>query len=69
MIRPKIEKTDNSDSQAIPTSVPQSNDNFPLLCGPGCACGKATKTSKLKIVIMLVVLAAVAIALIYRRTI
>ena len=68
MTRPNIDETDKQKPQEIITSSPQRNENNPMLCGPGCACGKQTKTSKLKIVIILIVLAAVAIALIYRRT-
>lgn len=47
--------------------APQGNENALMPCGPGCACGKETKTGKWKIVIMLIVLVAVAIALIYRE--
>ncbi len=68
MTRPTINETDKQKPQEIITSSPQRNENDLMLCGPGCDCGKQTKTSKLKIVIMLIILAAVAIALIYKRT-
>lgn len=50
----------------IATVTSQRDENAPVLCGPGCACGKETTTSKWKIVIMLVVLAAVGLAFLYR---
>jgi hypothetical protein len=68
MTRTNIDETDQQKPQEIITSLPQRNENNPMLCGPGCACGQQTKTSKLRIVIMLIILAAVAIALIYKRT-
>ncbi|MDZ7696244.1 MAG: hypothetical protein U5R49_04695 [Deltaproteobacteria bacterium] len=68
MTRPTIGATDDEQPLEIISSPAQRNENDLTLCGPGCACGKETRTGKWKIVIMLIVLAAVAIALIYRRT-
>jgi hypothetical protein len=68
MTRPTIDETDKQKLQEIITSLPQRDENIPMLCSPGCDCDKQTKTSKLRIVIMLIILAAVAIALIYKRT-
>lgn len=66
MTRQNIDLTDGRQPQEKITFPTKSMDNKVMLCGPGCSCGKPTKTGKLKIVIMLIVLAAVVIALIYR---
>jgi len=66
MTRQNIDLTDRRQPKENITFPTKRNDNDLMLCGPGCSCGKPTKTSKLKIVIMLIVLAAVAIALIYK---
>jgi len=62
-----IDETEKKPPREIPAFPLQNNKNFPLLCGTGCSCGKETKISKWKTVIMLIVLATVAAALIYRR--
>ena len=49
--------------------VSQGKDNFPMLCGPGCACGTTVKTGKWKIVIMLIVIAVGASALFFKEMI
>lgn len=54
------------DGQKPPLTREQ--DTFRTLCGPGCSCGAPAKNGPWKIVVMLIVIAAVAIAMIYRRT-
>lgn len=44
----------------------QEKDTFPTLCGPGCSCGAPGKVGVGRIVVMLIVIAVIAIALIYR---
>jgi len=47
----------------------KDSDRLPVLCGSGCACGTTVKTGKWKIAIMVIVMAAIAIALIYKEVI
>lgn len=68
MPQPNIKETNKPKPQEILPSLPQRSETNPMLCGPGCDCGEQSKTSKLRIVIMLLIMAAVAIALIYKRT-
>lgn len=56
-------KQDQTDTQIVELN---NSDSFPVLCGQGCNCGKETKTNKLKIAIMLVLMVAVVIAFIYK---
>lgn len=51
-----------------PTPLTQEQDTFPTRCGSGCSCGAPAKNGTWRIVVMLVVIAVVAIAMIYRRT-
>ncbi|MCA1785153.1 MAG: hypothetical protein ABR534_08515 [Desulfotignum sp.] len=71
MTQSEIDKLDNATSEKIITAVPQNNESFPMLCGPGCACGNTeNKTGKLRIVrmaIMLIIIVAVVIGLIYQK--
>lgn len=63
-IQTKQESMTHSKDQATPA---QEKDTFPLQCGPGCSCGAPSKSSPWKIIIMLIVIALVLIAMIYRR--
>ncbi len=68
MTQSKIDKLDNATSEKIITAVPQNNESFPMLCGPGCACGNTeNKTGKLRIAVMLIIIFAVVIGLIYQK--
>lgn len=67
MTRPTIDETDDEQALEIISSPAQRNENALTLCGPGCACSKETHGGGWRLVIMLIVVAAVAIALIYRN--
>lgn len=66
MNHPNIEETNKPKPQEILLSLPKMKETNPMLCGPGCDCGQQTKISQWRIVIMLIILAAVAIAFLYK---
>ncbi len=67
MSPPRIDETEKKPPREILAIPLQNEKNLPTLCGPGCACGKTALTGKWKIVIMLIILAAVGIASIYKE--
>jgi hypothetical protein len=67
MMRLKQDESSPKNPQMVPTTGPQSNENFPGACGPGCACGGKTETGKWKIVVMLIVMAVIVILSIYKE--
>lgn len=62
-----IDETEKKPPREVPAFPLQNDKDLPTLCGPGCACGTTALTGKWKIVIMLIILAAVAIASIYKE--
>lgn len=67
MIGPKVNNTDNEKDHEMSNPVPKNSGDLHMLCGPGCVCGSKIQSSKWKVVVMLIILAVVAIALIYKE--
>lgn len=67
MSPPSIDETKKKLPREIPAVPFQNEKDVPMLCGPGCACGTLGQFSKWKIVIMLIILAAIAILFIYKE--
>jgi len=68
MTSPKRQDSE-AKSRPDPAPLPQQQDAFPTLCGPGCSCDAPTKNGAWKRGIMLLVIAVVVISMIYKEII